>query len=136
MPGWLSGCTSAFGSGCDLEVLGSSPSSGSLWGVCFSLCLRLCLSLSLMNKINKILKKIRKIKCNQITCAIKTTESTKRGAKLIFNFFPIYLACLCFSFSTEISHIQKFFITFALIILNNLGEKSCVSHAAFFYCSI
>ena len=33
-PGWLSGGTSAFGSGCDPWVLGA----------CFSLCLRLCLS--------------------------------------------------------------------------------------------
>ena len=45
MPGWLSGCASAFGSGCDPGVSGSSPASGSLHGACFSLCLCLCLSL-------------------------------------------------------------------------------------------
>ena len=32
--------------GCDLGVMGSSPTSGSLHGACFSLCLCLCLSLS------------------------------------------------------------------------------------------
>ena len=37
----------AFGPGRDPGVLGSSPTSGSLHGVCFSLCLCLCLSLSL-----------------------------------------------------------------------------------------
>ena len=41
---------SAFGSGCDLGVLGSSPTSGSPQEACFSLGLRVCLSLSLMNK--------------------------------------------------------------------------------------
>ena len=46
-PGWLSGCASAFGSGRDPGVLGSSPTLGSLHGACFSLCLCLCLSLSL-----------------------------------------------------------------------------------------
>ena len=48
----LSSLVSAFGSGCDPGVLGSSPTSGFLYGACFSLCLCLCLSLSvsLMNK--------------------------------------------------------------------------------------
>ena len=41
------GEVSAFGSGCDPGVLGSSPASGSLEGACFSLCLFLCLSLCL-----------------------------------------------------------------------------------------
>ena len=44
-PGWLSGPTSAFSSGCDPRVLGSSPASGSWWGACFSFCLCLCPSL-------------------------------------------------------------------------------------------
>ena len=38
---------SAFGSGRDPGPLGSSPTSSSLHGACFSLCLCLCLSLSL-----------------------------------------------------------------------------------------
>ncbi|XP_072647567.1 cotranscriptional regulator ARB2A isoform X21 [Canis lupus baileyi] len=46
-PGWLSGLASAFCPGRDPGVLGSSPTSGSLHGACFSLCLYLCLSLSL-----------------------------------------------------------------------------------------
>ena len=52
MPGWLRGWASAFGSGHDPGVLGSSPTWGSLHGACFSLCLCLCLSLSMsfMNK--------------------------------------------------------------------------------------
>ena len=43
---------SAFGSGCDPMVLGSSPTSGFLRGACFSLCLCLSasFSVSLMNK--------------------------------------------------------------------------------------
>ena len=44
-PGWLNGWVSAFGSGHDPWVLGSSPASGSPQGACFSLCLCLCLSL-------------------------------------------------------------------------------------------
>ena len=43
-PGWLSGCASAFGSGSDPRVLGSSPTSGSLQGAYLSFCLGLCLS--------------------------------------------------------------------------------------------
>ena len=43
-------CLPAFGPGRDPGVPGSSPTSGSLQGACFSLCLCLCLSLSLMNK--------------------------------------------------------------------------------------
>ena len=50
-PGCLSGWASAFGSGRD-PVRGSSPTSGSLRGACFSLCLCLCLSLCL-SWINK-----------------------------------------------------------------------------------
>ena len=58
MPGWLSGWTSAFGSGLDPMVLGSSPTSGSLHGACFSFCLHLYLSLHVSHEqINKILKK-------------------------------------------------------------------------------
>ena len=53
-PGWLSNWASAFSSGRDPGVLGSSPTSGSLHGACFSLCL--CVRLSWINK-NKILKK-------------------------------------------------------------------------------
>ena len=44
-PGSLSGGVSAFGSGHDPRVLGSSSASGSPWEVCFSLCLCLYLSL-------------------------------------------------------------------------------------------
>ena len=44
-PGWLSGWGSAFSSGHDPGVLGSSLTSGSLRGSCFSFCLCLCLSL-------------------------------------------------------------------------------------------
>ena len=40
--GGSSGWASAFGSGCDPGVLGSSPTSGSLRGACFFLCLCLC----------------------------------------------------------------------------------------------
>ena len=47
IPGGLSGWAAAFSSGCDPAVLGSSPTSGSLHGACFSLRLCLCLSLSL-----------------------------------------------------------------------------------------
>ena len=53
---WLS---TAFGSGHDPRVLGSSPTSPSLQGACFSLCLCLCLSLCISHVyINKILKNI------------------------------------------------------------------------------
>ena len=45
MPGWLSSWASAFNSGCDLGVPGSSPISASLHGACFSFCLCLCPSL-------------------------------------------------------------------------------------------
>ena len=51
MPEWLSVWLSAFGSGHDPRVLGSSPTSGSPWGVYFSLCL--CLCLSVLSWINK-----------------------------------------------------------------------------------
>ena len=60
-PGWLSGWASALGSGCDPRVPGSSPTSSSLHGACFSLRLCLYLSLSLCvshEYINKILKRI------------------------------------------------------------------------------
>ena len=46
-PRWLSSLAPAFGPGHDSGVPGSSPTSGSLHGACFSLCLCLCLSLSL-----------------------------------------------------------------------------------------
>ena len=45
IPGWLSGLAPAFGPERDPGVPGSSPTSGSLRGACFSLCLCLCLSL-------------------------------------------------------------------------------------------
>ena len=49
-PWWAS----AFGSGCNPRVLGSSPISGLLQGACFSLCLCLPPSCSLSNKrLNK-----------------------------------------------------------------------------------
>ena len=47
VPEWLSGGASAFDSGHDPGVLGSSPASGSPQRACFSLCLCVCLSLSL-----------------------------------------------------------------------------------------
>ena len=58
IPGWLSGLAPAFGPGRDPGVPGSSPTSGSWHGACFSLCLCLCppplsLCLSWINKINK-----------------------------------------------------------------------------------
>ena len=46
-PWWLSGLAPAFGPEHDPGVPGSSPTSGSRQGACFSLCLCLCLSLSL-----------------------------------------------------------------------------------------
>ena len=49
-PGWLNGWASAFSSGRDPGVLGSSPPSGSLQGACFSLCLCLFLSLSVSHE--------------------------------------------------------------------------------------
>ena len=51
-PGWLSGWASAFSSGHDLGVLGSSPTSGSSQEASFSVCLSLPLSvgLSWLNK--------------------------------------------------------------------------------------
>ena len=45
--GWLGGLVSAFSPARDPGVRGSSPTSSSLHGACFSLCLCLCLSLSL-----------------------------------------------------------------------------------------
>ena len=42
IPGWLSGLAPAFSSGCDPGDPGSSPTSGSLHGACFSL--SLCVS--------------------------------------------------------------------------------------------
>ena len=53
--GWLNGLAPAFSPGLDPGVMGSSPTSGSLW----SLLLLLSLCVSLMDKINfkKILKK-------------------------------------------------------------------------------
>ena len=58
IPGWLSGLEPAFGPGRDPGVPGSSPTSGSWRGACFSLLLCLCLSLFLslslsMSIINK-----------------------------------------------------------------------------------
>ena len=52
MPGLLSGWASAFGSGHDTRVPGSSPASGFQHRACFSLCLCLCFSVcvSPMNK--------------------------------------------------------------------------------------
>ena len=47
---WLNGWASAFGSGHDPRVLGSSPESGYLHGACFSLFLCLCLSLCVSHK--------------------------------------------------------------------------------------
>ena len=61
MPGWFRGWASAFGPGCDPGVLGSSPTSGSLHGACFSLCLGpglLSLCLSWISKQNLKKKKI------------------------------------------------------------------------------
>ena len=48
IPGWLSGLAPAFGPGCNPGVPGSSPTSGSWHGACFSL--RLCLWLSLSHE--------------------------------------------------------------------------------------
>ena len=57
MPGWVSGWAYALGPGHDPRVLGSSSSSGSLRGACFSLCLCFCLSLCVSHEwINKIQK--------------------------------------------------------------------------------
>ena len=47
IPGWLNNLVPAFGPRHDSGDLGSSPTSGSLHGACFSLCLYLCLSLCL-----------------------------------------------------------------------------------------
>ena len=59
-PGWLSGWVPAFGPGCDPGVLGSSPTSDSLQGTCFSLCLCLwSVSMSLLNEFFLMLKKKR-----------------------------------------------------------------------------
>ena len=44
-PQWLSGWASAFSSGSDPGVLGSSPALGSSQGACSSFCLCFCLSL-------------------------------------------------------------------------------------------
>ena len=55
--GWLSGWASAFGSGHDPGVLGSSPASGSLQGTRFSLSLCLCLSLCVSHEWIKSLKR-------------------------------------------------------------------------------
>ena len=49
-PGWLSGWASAFGSGHDPRVLGSSPIWAPPQGACFSLCLWLGLSLSVSHE--------------------------------------------------------------------------------------
>ena len=46
IPGWLSSLAPAFSSRHDPGVLVSSPTSGSLHGLCFCLCLCLCLSVS------------------------------------------------------------------------------------------
>ena len=61
-PGWLSGWASAFGSGRDPGVLGSSATSGFSPGASFSFCLCICLSLCVSHEsINKILKKILRL---------------------------------------------------------------------------
>ena len=52
IPGWLRGLAPAFGPGPDPGVLGSSPASGSLHGVRFSLCL--CLYLSELSFVSHI----------------------------------------------------------------------------------
>ena len=49
-PGLLSGWASAFGTGHDSSVLGSSPALGALQGACFSLCLCLRLPLCVSRK--------------------------------------------------------------------------------------
>ena len=65
-PQWHSGLAPpACSQGCDPGDLGSSPTSGSPCGACFSLCLCLCLPLSVSQYINKILKK-NKIKSPMI----------------------------------------------------------------------
>ena len=64
----ISGWASAFGSGCDPGVLGSSPASGYTQGACFSLCLCLCLSVCVSHEKNNksFLKRYIFIECNII----------------------------------------------------------------------
>ena len=50
IPGWLNGLVTAFGPGHDPGVPEWHPTSGFLYGACFSLCLCLCLSLPLSHK--------------------------------------------------------------------------------------
>ena len=50
IPGWLNSLAPALGPGRDPGVPGSSPTSNSLHGACFSLCLCLCLSLSVSHE--------------------------------------------------------------------------------------
>ena len=61
MPEWLSGWASAFGSGRDPNVLGSSPTLGSPQGDSLSLSLCLCLCVSVMNKYNLLKNENSKI---------------------------------------------------------------------------
>ena len=80
IPGWLSSLAPAFGPGLDPGVRGSSPTSGSLHGACFSLCLCLCLSLYVYHeKINKNIKKKKKRKpkgsSEKVGCGIKRVMS-------------------------------------------------------------
>ena len=67
--GGSSGWVSAFDSGCDPGVLGSSPLLGSVQKSCFFLCLCLCLSLC-FSWISKTLKKKKKKtpSCYHNTC--------------------------------------------------------------------
>ena len=60
-PRWCSGLAPPAAQGVILETLGSSPTSGSLHGACFSLCLCLCLSFSLCVSMNKKIKSLKKI---------------------------------------------------------------------------
>ena len=62
-PGWLSCWASAFGSGHDPGISGSSPTLVSSRGACFSLCLCLCLYLCVSHElINKtFFKKIKSL---------------------------------------------------------------------------
>ena len=72
-PGWLSYWVSAFGSGRYPGVLGSSPTSGSPRGVCFSLCLCLCLSVCLSG-INTNLKRKKK-ECKRSECQMADAQN-------------------------------------------------------------
>ena len=108
MPEWLSGWASAFSSGCDPGVLGSSPTSGSPQEpasppACVSATLSLCLSW--INKNNKNLyKKTYSIYTNVPSCYFFIFTFTPHHIS-VFHHFIFAISRLLYKYHIIIQHI-------------------------------